>query len=387
MALSKLKNTVRLATASAVIVVAVALSMSVAAAKEEWSDVKRIVAVGDVHGDFEQFVAVLRSAGLIDEQNHWSGGETHFVQTGDVPDRGPDTRKIMDLLMNLEREAEKAKGYVHALIGNHESMNIFGDIRYVHAGEWASFAGDKSDMLREKAYKQHVYDLKQSPRAAGLPDFTEAYRQKWLSDKAPGYFEHRKAFAPDGKYGKWILRHNAVIKINDTIFLHAGIGPKYTTASLKSMNRAIKFELRDSSKLPGGVTLDPEGPLWYRGLARNPEADEEAHIEAVLKSYGAKRIVIGHTVTNGAVWPRFDGRVVMIDVGLATLYGGRMACLVIEDGQVYTVHRGKRIDFPKNGGADLLRYVKEAAALDPAPSPLMATIEKMEASLAATASR
>ena len=28
----------------------------------------------------------------------WSAGDTHFVQTGDIPDRGPDTRRIMDHL-------------------------------------------------------------------------------------------------------------------------------------------------------------------------------------------------------------------------------------------------------------------------------------------------
>jgi len=62
-------------------------------------------------------------------------------------------------------------------------------------------------------------------------------------------------------------------------------------------------------------------------LAQSPEADEEQHLEAVLKAYDVKRIVIGHTVSPGTIWPRFGGRVVMIDVGLAAHYGGRLACL------------------------------------------------------------
>ena len=69
----------------------------------------------------------------------------------------------------------------------------------------------------------------------------------------------------------------------------------------------------------------------------------------------------------------------MIDVGMSAAYGGRSACLVIENGVAYTLHRGKRIDFPKDSGADLLRYIKEAAALDPKPSPLAGMIAKLEA--------
>lgn len=379
----KLHKTFRWIASLTTILVVLSLTLPTAAAREEWTGVKKIVAVGDVHGDFDQFVVVLRSADLIDDENHWTGGETHLVQTGDVPDRGPDTRKIMDLLMNLEQEAKKAKGYVHALIGNHEAMNIFGDLRYVHAGEWASFATGKSAERREKEYERHKDEIKRNPPASGRPEFDDAYRETWLDDRPLGYFEHREAFALSGKYGQWIARHNAVVKINDTVFLHGGLGPKYVTASIKSINRSIQSELRDFSKLRGGVNVDPEGPLWYRGLAQQPEADEEQHLQAALAAYGAKRIVIGHTVSPGTIWPRFGGRVVMIDVGMAANYGGRTACLVIEDGVPYTLHRGSRIDFPKDSAADFLRYVKQAAALDPAPSPLTTVIEKLEAAPAA----
>ena len=41
------------------------------------------------------------------QRNKWSGGKTHLVQMGDLIDRGPDSRKIMDLLMNLEQQARR----------------------------------------------------------------------------------------------------------------------------------------------------------------------------------------------------------------------------------------------------------------------------------------
>jgi hypothetical protein len=104
------------------------------------TDVPRIIAVGDLHGDYEQFTSVLSSAGLIDGNGDWTGGKAHLVQTGDVVDRGPDSRSIMDLLMRLEKQAAAAGGGVHALLGNHEAMNVYGDLRYVSPGEFASYA-------------------------------------------------------------------------------------------------------------------------------------------------------------------------------------------------------------------------------------------------------
>jgi len=47
--------------------------------EDTWTGVERVVAVGDIHGDYDQLVAVLKSASLIDDQLQWSGGKTHLV--------------------------------------------------------------------------------------------------------------------------------------------------------------------------------------------------------------------------------------------------------------------------------------------------------------------
>jgi hypothetical protein len=112
-------------------------------AQSEFSGVERIVAVGDVHGDYDEFVRVLREAELINRRRNWIAGETHFVQVGDLPDRGPDTDKIIELMKKLEQQAEEEGGKVHALIGNHEAMNMLGDLRYVDPGEYAAFRSSK----------------------------------------------------------------------------------------------------------------------------------------------------------------------------------------------------------------------------------------------------
>jgi len=226
------------------------------AAQAEWTGVERVVAVGDVHGDYDGFVEILRSAGVIDEKDRWIGGKTHLVQAGDVPDRGPATRKVMDLLMALEKQAAKAGGHVHALIGNHEAMNMYGDLRYTTPGEFAAFRTGESEQLRANLWEQESRGL------------ASADRKKWEAEHPLGWVEQRTEFGPKGTYGKWIRSHNAVVKINDAIYLHGGISPKYVTKSLNQINEAVAAELSDVTKIKDGSPLTAaDGPLWYRGLA------------------------------------------------------------------------------------------------------------------------
>ena len=81
--------------------------------------------------------------------------------------------------------------------------------------------------------------------------------------------------------------------------------------------------------------------------------------------------------TDGTVLPRLGGRVIQVDVGLARFYGGRNACLILEGGKAFTLHRGERLELPDDSRPELLRYLERAARLDPAPSPLEARISEL----------
>ena len=128
--------------------------------------VDRVVAVGDIHGDYEQFVKVLASAGLIDGNGNWTGGKTHLVQTGDILDRGPDSRAVMDLLIKLQQQAAQAGGGVHCLIGNHEAMNVYGDRRYVSPGEYAAFSNHIAGPRASQAPTRRAYGAADSGEEA-----------------------------------------------------------------------------------------------------------------------------------------------------------------------------------------------------------------------------
>ena len=292
-----------------------------AAASEKPAVIERIVAVGDVHGDYDQLVKALRAAGVIDEKNKWIGGKTHLVQTGDVFDRGPDSRKAMDLLMSLEAEAAKAGGAVHALIGNHEAMVLADHWQYLTQEEIDSFGGEA---------------------------------------------EFRKAMSAEGKYGKWIRSHDAVVKLNGVLFLHAGLRAAFGRMSIDEINQAVREELAISEMKD--VTADPEGPLWDRRFSLDDAAEVAEELTEVLKKRGANHMVVGHTVTRAGIITRLGGRLICIDVGMTKVYGGPAACLLIEKGVFYEVQAGK-----EKRKLDVAAPATESPpATTPAPPPVPA---------------
>ncbi|MBT8147957.1 MAG: metallophosphoesterase [Gammaproteobacteria bacterium] len=334
-----------------------------------WEDVARIVAVGDVHGDFDNFFQVLRQAGIINRRGNWIADDTHLVQLGDLPDRGADTDKAIELLMKLERQAERRGGKVHVLIGNHEAMNMLGDLRYVHPGEFEAFVNRDSERLRDR-----YFELVVQQRKSVDPEFeaSEEFINQFNEQVPLGFVEHRVAWAPEGEYGSWVLEHNAVIKVNDTLFLHAGVGPEVLGMSLDEINDGVRNELRrgESGQIgEPGLATSEGGPLWYRGLAMNDEATESGHVDAVLDFYGVKRIVIGHTPGLATIVPRFDAKVLVIDSGLSAYYGGHLASLTIDGEQVANIQRGELLEIPDNQ-ADLISYFEAVLKLEPGEAAL-----------------
>src|SRR6266849_6947478 len=204
-----------------------------------------VVAIGDVHGDFDDFVALLQHIGLIDAQNHWTGNKTTFVQVGDLLDRGPKPRQVLDFMMALEKEAPKSGGRVVPLLGNHEMMNIMGDLRYVTPENYASFADSKSEEHQKSAYQQYVkWRDSHGPLLAELPQPMELTEAEWMARHPLGFVEQREAFSPDGEYGKWLRGHNALAQIGEEIFLHGGIHPDLAKMKVDALNSRIRDEIK-----------------------------------------------------------------------------------------------------------------------------------------------
>jgi Calcineurin-like phosphoesterase len=331
--------------------------------------------VGDIHGDYEQFIKVLESAELIDGNGNWIGGKAHLVQTGDVVSRGPDSRAVMDLMMKLEKQAAAAGGGVHALIGNDEALDIEGDTRYVSPAEFAAFRTGDSAGNDRFAY----IAAKQSVSAMAIP---QGNRTQVEPEHPEGFAEWRQAFGPNGVYGRWIRSHNTAIKIDRTLYVHAGITAKYADWTLERINDEVRKELSDSARAGGGLVADDQGPLWTHVLAQGDETQFAPVVDQILKHFDVDRIVVGHTHVNGAITPRFGGKVILIDIGLSRADDSvpRVGCLEIDQNHAYALDGGHGLELPGDeNGPDMLRYLRQAAALDPQPSPLEARIRQLEA--------
>jgi hypothetical protein len=68
----------------------------------------------------------------------------------------------------------------------------------------------------------------------------------------------------------------------------------------------------------------------------------------------------------------------MADTGLSKHYGGQLACVLIEGDRVSAIHRGHVMLLPQEGGNALISYLKAAAALEPADSPLNRLIRNLQ---------
>lgn len=353
-------------------------------ARTEWSGVDRVIAFADVHGAYAELVALLRESGVMDGEDRWTAGKAQVVSLGDLLDRGADSRKVMDLLMRLQQQAAQAGGGLQVVLGNHEALNLLGDLRYVDPAEMAAYTDLEPAGAREAARTAWTHSC-----TAPCGSFDTQF--------PPGWFGHRAAFAPEGRYGRWLLSLPVAIRVNDALFLHGGAGPALQGLSLAALNLRYRTALveylglaeqlskaglvraedpfQDRPRLAAerfaaagdkagagqqdllrrfaaaaeNPLLSEEGPNWYRGEAMCNEVSESDVLQPLLRQFGVARLVIGHTPTrNLRVVTRFDGKVVKLDTGMnRAVYRGRGSALFL------------------TAAADQVRYVGEAATVAP----------------------
>lgn len=265
---------------------------------------ERVVAIGDLHGDYDATRRALRLAGAIDASDKWAGGKLVVVQTGDQIDRGDDDRKILDLFDRLKAEAVAAGGDVIALVGNHEVMNATFDFRYVTPGAMSSF--------RERSSRPEVAEV--------------------IARLDPAEQGRAAAFAPGGTYATMMARRPVVARVGDDIFVHGGVLPKHVRAGLDRINDGARSWLLGQGKPPAALSAE-DGPLWTRMYSAAPGKEECQMLVEALSLLKAKRMIMGHTVQKPGISPTCDGKGWRIDVGMAKAFGGPIQVLEIAGGE------------------------------------------------------
>ncbi|KAG2442518.1 hypothetical protein HXX76_002604 [Chlamydomonas incerta] len=264
----------------------------------------RIIAIGDLHGDLDKAVEALKLGRVISVSDEgevsWVGGDTVVVQLGDVLDRGDVEIGIINLLRYLDTEARKQGGAVYMLNGNHESLNVCGDFRYVTPGAFAESA---------------LY--------AGL---SEADLKDWQLVAKVRY----SLYKPGGDLAREFSRNPTVLVVNDTVFAHGGLLPTHVEYGIERLNSEVAAWMRGDD-IPEGNKAQPpflamgdaNSVMWNRTLSKERFATpyERYHacnaVKQALAKVRGKRLVVGHTPQLGGVNCECENQVWRIDVGMS----------------------------------------------------------------------
>jgi serine/threonine protein phosphatase 1 len=108
----------------------------------------------DIHGEFDCFETLLIK---IKEKYHIH----HYIFTGDVIDRGPNSKKVIDKILSLQNKYK-----IDCLMGNHEDMCFQNDLHWLSQGGDETvksfFPNEKNIMLNYETFRKHISDyLKQ----------------------------------------------------------------------------------------------------------------------------------------------------------------------------------------------------------------------------------
>ncbi len=263
----------------------------------EYPGVTKQMVISDIEGNFKFFRKLLQANGVIDSNYNWIFGNGHLVLTGDFFDRGNQVTEVLWLIYSLEEKAIAAGGHVHYILGNHEIMNMSGDLRYLH-----------------QKYKDNIALL----------------NEKYVL-----------LYGEQSELGRWVRTKNITEKVGDVLYTHAGISPEINrmNITLQQMNDLARPWYPDSSMRYNDRRLDTifndDGPFWYRGYYKNPSPTVMQQLDSSMQKYGIKYIATGHTVVRDTVSSWYNGKLFNTDVHHAS---GKSEGLMIEDDKFYRVH-------------------------------------------------
>lgn len=263
-----------------------------------WAQPDQLLFLSDIEGEFDALRNLLLSNKVINKKYEWIFGKGHLVICGDLFDRGKDVPATLWLLYKLEEEAKAKGGYVHTILGNHDIMNLAGNLKYL----------DKKYLAAAEAMGQSYMEL----------------------------------YDENTELGRWLRSKNLIEKIGDNLCLHGGISPeinelKLTVAQINAISKPyigwkdLKNTVKDDKILK--IFNSTVGLFWFRGYFKQP-ALEEAIVDQTLAQYQVKRIIVGHTIIKSNVGFYYGGKILGIDVNQ---HEGQHEAALFEKGNWYKV--------------------------------------------------
>jgi Calcineurin-like phosphoesterase len=253
--------------------------------------------MSDIEGNFSSFRKLLRGNGVIDDQYHWTYGDGHLVLVGDFVDRGTMVTEVLWLIYSLESQASSSGGKVHFILGNHEVMNMNGDLNYVHP-----------------RYRAHADSMK---------------------------VNYLEIFGNKSELGRWFASKNITERIGNILFTHGGFSGYMNQAQmpLNSINDTARIYYTDTSfaypSIYSELLFSDYSPFWYRGYYQGNARATNAQVDSTLNFYDSRFIVTGHTIIANEIVSVFDGKIIDLDVQHKL---GFSEALFVEGAKMYRVN-------------------------------------------------
>ncbi|XP_076957218.1 shewanella-like protein phosphatase 1 [Bidens hawaiensis] len=297
---------------------------------------RRIVAVGDLHGDLAKARRAIELAGVLssDGRDMWTGQETVLVQLGDILDRGEDEIAILSLLRSLQIQAKEHGGAVFQVNQNHETMNVEGDFRYVDSGAF----DECSDFLEYLNECGHNWE----DAFASWFEVSESWKQErkvshsswgpWnLVKRQKGVIARSVLLRPGGPLAAELARHPVVLKVDDWVFCHGGLLPHHVTYGMERINNEVSKWMTNANEddngpqIPFIATRGYDSVVWNRLYSRDTSELEDYSIQQIqsvldstLQVVGAKAMVVGHTPQTTGVNCKYNCSIWRVDVGMSS---------------------------------------------------------------------
>lgn len=263
-----------------------------------YQKIEKIVALSDIHGQYDLAVEILQNNQIIDEELNWSFGKGHLVIVGDIFDRGGKVTEVLWLIYKLEKQAQKAGGNLHYLLGNHEYMVLHKDLRYLH---------------------------EKYPRVSKL-----------LGLSYDALYGHNTIL------GRWLRSKHTIIKINQHVFVHGGISNEFIDKvgfDIEWINQTMRESIdrtKDEMKSTDfySTYYGSSGPIWYRGYFYGNLSDQA--IDSVLNRTSSDHLIVGHC-SNEEVVSLFNHKIFGVD---SSIKNGQYGEVLFLSGDRY--YRGTR---------------------------------------------
>lgn len=299
----------------------VLLKDTIAIEKNHYEAPSKLIAISDIEGNFTGLYSFLFTNKVIDKNANWIFGSGHLVLNGDFFDRGKEVSQVLWLIYSLENQAEIQGGKVHYILGNHEIMNLYGDVSY-NDFKYMKFA--------KRISKQNDWDK-------GL----------------------KNLYSANSELGKWLRSKNIIEKIGDDIFVHGGLNifhvrGKYSIDELNNISRKyngiVPTEENIKNERDRPVLSSINSPYWDRRLnfelqykavfmlnGIDAKETSERELDTILNFYACKRLIVGHCVVND-ITTGYNNKVIKIDVKHGNkMNSGKTKGLLIEDGFFYKI--------------------------------------------------